>query len=150
LYCEWEDHEILVPNAPLVVSETLHGEAIIMHHGNGHYFNAVGSGATIWEAIEHGASVAALIERLMRAYDIDLATARTAVMSFARTLADNGLIRIGEDPAAPLPAPIAGGGFSTPELGVHTDLADMLMLDPIHDVDEGGWPMPPSAAGQGV
>ena len=35
---EWDDDVTLIPKLPYVVSETLHGEAIIMHHGTGHYF----------------------------------------------------------------------------------------------------------------
>jgi hypothetical protein len=27
-------------------------------------------------------------------------------------------------------------------LGVHPDMQDLLLLDPIHDVDEVGWPTP--------
>jgi len=42
--------------------------------------------------------------------------------------------------APPLPA---GTVFAPPVLEVYTDMQDLLLLDPIHDVDETvGWPSP--------
>lgn len=143
----WNESDTLVPNAPLVVSETLNGEAIIMHHGNGHYFDAVHSGALLWEAIECGATVPALVARLEAAYGIGSGEAAPAVARFLSVLAAHDLIRAGEVRTAPPVATPAAEPFVDPVLGVHTDLADMLMLDPVHDVDEAGWPAPKQAAG---
>jgi hypothetical protein len=44
-------------------------------------------------------------------------------------------------PAAPDdPAPAERATFIAPVLAVYTDMQDLLLLDPIHDVDEIGWP----------
>jgi len=32
--------------------------------------------------------------------------------------------------------------FSAPVLNAYTDMEELLLLDPIHDVDQAGWPMP--------
>ncbi len=32
--------------------------------------------------------------------------------------------------------------FQIPVLDVYSDMQDLLLLDPIHDVDETGWPTP--------
>jgi hypothetical protein len=43
--------------------------------------------------------------------------------------------------AAPAPAaPAAGAVFAPPRLEVFDDLQDLFLVDPIHDVDEAGWP----------
>jgi len=34
--------------------------------------------------------------------------------------------------------------FQPPTLNKYTDMRDMLLLDPIHDVGESGWPVPKS------
>ena len=34
--------------------------------------------------------------------------------------------------------------FEAPVLYTYTDMAELLLLDPIHDVDETGWPKPAS------
>ena len=36
--------------------------------------------------------------------------------------------------------------FHPPVLNVFSDMQDLLLLDPIHDVDATGWPMPKSEA----
>ena len=51
-------------------------------------------------------------------------------------------IEAGEDAAAvsPMPAHQARGAYRTPVLSIYTDMQDLLLLDPIHDVDQAGWP----------
>jgi hypothetical protein len=125
----------------MVVSETLNGEAIIMHHGTGHYFNAQGSGAIIWEAVEQGATLNSIATRLQTACGLTPAEALGATKGFLDTLAAYELVKTGDAAPGILPPPSAIA-FATPELGVHKDLMDMLLLDPVHDIDEAGWPAP--------
>ncbi len=71
---------------------------------------------------------------------VDEAGAQTAVRAFLKELQEEQLIvtepaEILAAPAGPLP-PAA----SRPALQKFTDLQDLLMLDPIHEVDERGWP----------
>lgn len=136
--------DVVLVNAPLVVSETIEGEAVIMHHGTGRYFDISGSGAIVWQAIEQGATPAMLCDHLAAAHDLLPAQAEAHVATFLETLAAHDLIRTDpEAVASPLPAlPVLAAPFLPPALGVHDDLADMLLLDPIHDVDEVGWPAP--------
>lgn len=134
-------------NAPLVVSETRDGEAIVMHHGTGTFFDADGSGAFIWQMIERGTTEAAAADAVRTAYGIDNGTAALAVADFLALLRQHDLVTIGEtgDSGTSIGADAvdvaAAGPFTPPALRVHTDLADMLLLDPIHDVDEAGWPL---------
>jgi hypothetical protein len=135
---------VIAPNAPVVVSETIDGEAIIMHHGSGEYFDASGSGAIIWQAIENTTSRAAIAAQLVALYGLDPAHAEATTDSFLATLERHDLIRTVDGTPPPLSSqPLTGPPalpFAEPVLGVHTDLADMLLLDPIHDVDTAGWP----------
>lgn len=132
---------VIFPNAPLVVSETVDGEAIIMHHGSGHYFDTSASGAVLWQAIEGGATRAGLVLRLTTAFEVDGDAATAAVDEFVATLSAHDLIREAPGTGATRLEPVGlRQAFAAPVLGVHADLADMLLLDPIHDVDESGWP----------
>jgi hypothetical protein len=138
-----DEQASIVVNAPIVVSETRDGEAIIMHHGSGAFFDTSGSGAFLWGMIERGASLATIAGATAGAYRIDAEVARLAVERFLETLLEHDLIVVGGAPSAAggaWTAP-AVGSFVEPVLGVHTDLADMLLLDPIHEVDEAGWPL---------
>jgi hypothetical protein len=133
-----------VVNAPTVVGEIIDDEAVILNLQTGLYFNTAGSGAEIWAGLGSGASVAALAARLAGRFDIDAATAADAVATFLTTLEGYELVRSEDAPAdATQVAPAARGGeaFAPPVLGTHSDLDDLLRLDPIHDVDQMGWPI---------
>lgn len=66
--------------------------------------------------------------------------------TFVSKLIDEQLILAanGEQPAAsskgneqPSPSPVP---FEPPVLEKYTDMQDLLLLDPIHEVDDTGWP----------
>jgi hypothetical protein len=139
------------PNTPAVVAETVNGETIIMHHRTGSYYDGSGSAALLWTAIESGADAHSLAEILLRTYEIRDEVARSAVDQFLAFLVMHNLVT--EHPGSPAPLSFQGRQeqrpFSMPEFSVHTDLADMLLLDPIHDVDEAGWPAPKRALAAG-
>lgn len=133
-----------VVNAPTVVGEIIEDEAVILNLESGLYFNTVGSGAEIWAGIERGATAEALAARLVRRFDVSAAQAGEAVAAFLATLESYALVRAeageGVAPAAALPSNIREP-FAAPVLGTHSDLDDLLRLDPIHDVDQMGWPI---------
>lgn len=143
----WDGWKTVAPKTPMVVSETLDGDAIIMHHGTGCYFNAISTGALLWESVEQGATPQGLAERLVAACGISEAEAQGAAARFLDRLVEHDLVKPGEDLPGAVP-PVTPMAFAEPELSVHEDLADMLLLDPVHDVDEAGWPAPKSATEQ--
>lgn len=132
-------------NRPIVASETQNGEAVIMHHGTGRYFDTVGSGALIWQAIEGVTTIDRIAGMLAATYGLDASHAKGVAERFVGTAAEHGLVEFGRQTLGPVVAGQANGAFDEPVLSVHEDLADMLLLDPIHDVDEAGWPAPRQA-----
>lgn len=129
-------------NGPMVVSETIDNESIILHHGTGHYFSTRDSGAVIWSGIEAGLSFGALCLRLQEACSIEALSAERAVNAFIQELGEKDLVRVGDERSQRVPTlePVRSVPFSPPNLEQHDDLADMLLLDPIHDVTDDGWP----------
>lgn len=134
------------PNAPHVVAEIIDGEAVIMHLGSGHYFSAQGTGAELWALIEQGATERGMTEFLRARYGLEDGRARAGVAAFMASLQQHDLVRSGGDPApAPAPVSVAGVAYTEPSLSVFSDMQNLLLLDPIHDVSEAGWPMPKPA-----
>lgn len=132
-------------NAPAVSGEILDGEAVIMHLGRGHYFSAEGSGALLWAGIEQRLTIADLAEALMSRYAIDRNQAEQAANGFLEELAAHDLVRECaslQEAARDLDIGPITDIYSTPRLQIYTDMEDLLLLDPIHDVDEVGWPVP--------
>lgn len=133
-------------NTPAVSGEIIDGEAIILHLPHGHYFSTEGSGALIWAGVEQRLPAAAIVRALAMHYRLDDEAAHTAVSGFLATLAELDLVRpmplheaagVAEPELTPPPA---DGGYSAPHIAVYTDMEDILLLDPVHDVDAAGWP----------
>ena len=144
---------ILVPrrfrtNAPAVASEIIDGEAVIMNLRSGAYFSTRGCGSLLWSWIEQGIPEEVLLRALRQSFPDADGRAETALDDFLAQLLKHELIR--EVPLqGPMPAPepqlppANGAVFVPPVLEVYTDMEDLLLLDPIHDVSEAeGWPAP--------
>ena len=141
-------------NRSAVVSEIIDGEAIMMHQETGDYFSADGTGCQIWQWIGEGRSRDEMLGLLVQRFAREAGEVEGALDSFLADLINHRLVQeLGAD-AAPAPrpaAPLAGeaaGEYGVPVLNVYTDMRDLLLLDPIHDVEEeAGWPMPKRAVG---
>ncbi|HXY92512.1 MAG TPA: PqqD family protein [Acidimicrobiia bacterium] len=137
-------------NTPRFVDETLDGEALIMDMLKGNYYCCVGASALAWNALKAGASASETAAALARVYGLSAPDIAHDVERFAGELVAEEMIVEADGALAPAsiePAP--GTAPATDEyesLGLerYTDLADLILLDPVHDVGEGGWPRPTS------
>jgi hypothetical protein len=123
----------LLPNRPDVIDETFDGEAVIVHLSTGCYFALSPAASELWKLLSDGRSAASLSASV----DIEPAT----IAAFVEQLQDEMLVVPGQSDLGPLPAPLAIVG--TPTVEKFTDMQDLLMLDPIHDIelDGDGWPV---------
>jgi len=138
--------------APSVLGEIIEGEAIVVDMRNGHYFSADGYGALIWDAIGRGHSAGQISQALLAVQGLAL---DDQVAQFISALLAEGLIEPCDAalPAEPyqVDATLLANATLPPRLVRHTDMEDLILLDPIHDVDDAGWPMrktEPAAAAQ--
>lgn len=137
-------------NVPKIVHEVIDGETIILNLDNGNYFSLDGTGADIWGLIDSGVSVNGVIERLQNVYKADHEVIKDAVHRFVAEMLQEGLIVHNETGHSAGPGAgdaKTGPGitadkpdFHVPALNKYNDMQDLLLLDPIHDVDEAGWP----------
>jgi Coenzyme PQQ synthesis protein D (PqqD) len=136
-------------NEPTVVSETIDGETIIINLASGAYYSLRHSGAAIWAAIQQSASLGAIVAMVRSSYDADGIDIEHEISTLVQRLVDEDLVRptLG-DPSSPAAcAPPYEGRFApflAPVLDKFTDMEAMLLLDPVHDVDEKGWPNLPT------
>lgn len=132
-------------NAPSVVGEVIDGEAVILNLETGKYYSARGSGSAIWSWLEGGASRDELVARAQHTFDAPGPLVADGVTRFVDDLAQHGLV-VADDAAHDAAAAHAPAGeaarlaFATPLLEEFDDMRDILLLDPIHDVDDEGWP----------
>ena len=127
---------------PQVIHETIDGETIIIDLASGTYYSLRGSGPDIWNALVDGHSPDAVAEHLTRSENAAAAEIESAVAAFVQQLETEGLIsRNGTGRAAERVAGFDGDAvFVQPRLDKYTDVQDIILLDPVHEVGEGGWP----------
>ncbi|MDX6412774.1 MAG: hypothetical protein QOH23_184 [Gaiellaceae bacterium] len=134
-------------NAPHVIAETIGGETIIVHLSTGCYFNLGGPAVDIWEGVAAGEASAAITQRLLAQYEggeAEIGAAVTRILSELESeelvVADNGA-EPAIDGATAAPAPAAARApFEEPSVSKFTDMQDIILLDPVHEVDARGWP----------
>jgi hypothetical protein len=131
-------------NEPDVIQETVEGEALIVHTRSGTYYNLEGCGTLVWNALLSGRSVEQIETTFASRSAAERAEIRSGLETFVRALAAEELILPRERPAEDLaPATEPKTTFTTPGLRKFTDMQELLLVDPIHDVQpEAGWPLP--------
>jgi hypothetical protein len=133
-------------NSPTVIDEIFDDEVVIINLDSGSYYSVAGTGLAVWQAIKRGAGEAALLATLAARYAGDPAEIEQACRAFLAELRRESLL-VPADSAAPTAGaaaedepPADRPAFAAPTLQKYNDMQDLLLLDPIHEVDETGWP----------
>ena len=136
-------------NTPTVTHETIDGEAVIINLDSGNYYSLVDAGSLIWALVDRGASANEVQDLLQQSYQGDATDIDRGVQELLGQLQqENLIVPVDETAAADLAdvLPSSNGhekpSFNAPSLNKFSDMQELLLLDPIHDVDEAGWPKP--------
>ena len=129
-----------------VVFERFDDEVLAINLETGTYYSLPGVSAQIWDwLVVTGADIEAVKKALVLRYDGNDTAIGNAVTQFVDKMRQDSLIIPFESAAAAATIEIGPGiekkPFSEPTVEMYTDLQDLLLLDPIHDVDERGWPV---------
>lgn len=122
-------------------------EVLVINLDTGTYYSLTGSSSRLWAVLASGAPAEYMIADQIRRHDHDPDLMAGAVNEFlARLAAENLVVQdaaIGAfTPQAELDIPPESRTlFSGFEMRIFTDMQDLLLLDPIHDVEEAGWPL---------
>jgi Coenzyme PQQ synthesis protein D (PqqD) len=142
-------------NNPHVISETIQGEVIVIHLDTGTYYSLRDAGAEIWRSVENGVSTDTIVDSLGERYQAPREELADATVRLLSELEAEGLVAPVDaetNGAAPLTAvPDRPTGerepFKAPAVEKYTDMQDLILLDPVHEVGERGWPhVQPDAA----
>lgn len=129
-------------NSPQVINETIDGEAIMINLATGAYYSLDRVGGDVWTVLEHGATVDDVVTALQGRYEGSAAEMTSGVRSLVDQLVAEELI-VAAEAGSTLPIVEAQDEkqpFSPPRLDKFTDMQDLILLDPVHEVDERGWP----------
>lgn len=136
-------------NSPNVIHEMIDGEVVIVNLDKGHYYSLRNSGAEIWIGIVAGMSSSEIVNNLSQQYDGEHKEIEEAVNNLSAELESDELIishpagevvevKLKEDKLISKETKLKK--FVIPVLEKYTDMEELLLLDPIHEVDETGWP----------
>ena len=136
----------LILNTPHVIHEQFDDEVIVIHMLTGVYYALQGSADFAWAYLKHGVSLEDLTPPFAKAHGISEGQAHTDLAAFIEQTTNEELVRPAQDgEVAPIDeAPTATTPYSPPVLSRYDDLQDLLLLDPIHEIDpDEGWPNTP-------
>jgi hypothetical protein len=129
------------PRSIDVAAEEFEGEFVVLDLASGKYFSLAGSSAIVWRGLIAGHSVETLCASLPAGDP-----RRAGVEGLVASLVAHDLLVPSVYDQTPSVAPADELAAASGEFGVDVfdDLADLLVADPIHDVDtEAGWPHRP-------
>jgi len=141
----------VVPN--WVTHERLDDEVMAIDLETGAYFALDDAAADAWMLVTRGATIDEMAAVVAARYDTTVDAARADLERFVAELERERLL-VPRDPDDKVTVDITGEGAVTlpdlpeprayvaPVVNKYDDLEELLRLDPVHDVDEVGWPVP--------
>jgi hypothetical protein len=131
-----------------VVHEIIADEVVAIDLATGSYYSLDRVGTDVWALIETGADTHQIVRDIGRRYDCSIPEVERAVVSLLDELRQEELIVADETfPAEQVTAPTEhddagseGRRFEAPTLRKYTDMQELILLDPVHEVDDTGWP----------
>lgn len=127
-------------NEPDVVWECVDAEMVLIDFRTGCYFSVAGVGTDVVKLLAAGLSTAQVQQLLAQAFGLDPQQVVDSIEQFVGQLVHEGLLAVlPPSPAAPplVYRPVCER-FAPPQLEKFDDMADQLLLDPIHEIDEFG------------
>ena len=134
---------------PEVVVESFEDETIAVNLGSGRYYSVDPVGGDALRLLTSGRALHEVVALVDGRYAPGPESIESTLTGFTHRLLDEGLVvptvkgapgSTGGTTGATVSPPTPGSTF-TPSLVVFSDMEDLLVLDPIHDVDAAGWPV---------
>jgi hypothetical protein len=131
-------------NHPAVVDEMIDGEVVVIDLRSGSYYSLVESAAMIWACLAVRPTHDDVAAALGRSYDAEPEQCFAVSGAFLDVLVAEGLVvqvDAADDPGSAPDLPKVAGPLPEPRLEKFDDMQQLILLDPVHEIDETvGWP----------
>ncbi len=127
----------LKPNEPNVISEPMEGELVVINLESGCYYSLNRAAAKIWSYLDKGISVEQIIAA-QQGDGLDETEVNDTIASFCGFLEEEMLMIASASDQDLLE--YESDSYEKPVIEKFSDMQEMLLLDPIHEVSEMGWP----------
>ena len=130
----------LTTSVPLLISQQFDSEVVLANYQNGVYYNLDGSAAQIWLGLKAGRTVEEIAGAFAATTGDDPGSITSQVQAFVDSMLAEGLIANGAaDAHSETWSPV--GPFAAPDFQRFDNLRELLLMDPVHDAGEEGWPL---------
>jgi hypothetical protein len=129
-------------NTPNIVCEIFDNEVVAVNLDVGIYYSITGWSAKVWQMIQNGLSIGEM-DQMLTKYCDDSGNVNEILAKFAQELLDKNLIVSSKPLDNPTSTDLQFEKIDMmPKLFIEefSDMQDILLLDPVHDVDDSGWP----------
>ena len=127
-----------------IIYQEMDDEIVIINLETGTYYQLNAAAAWLWKAIEAYCPADQMQSWFLVRYQGDPEETAASIQTLLQQLQNELLIGLGEvDENWILPEsspPTDRLPYRNPVMNKFTDMQDLLLLDPIHEVDESGWP----------
>ena len=140
--------DVIVANSEATAAENFAGETVVIHFERGTYFSLRGSASLIWSLLQTPTSIAAVVKAARDGSAIDPEGLEIQLTAFVAQLSEQDLIKASSEAAVqPALSEESLVSLAAPaNLEVFDDLAELITMDPVHEIDTlTGWPHIPQA-----
>lgn len=133
--------QYIISDPKSISARAFDDEVVIANFTTGVYYSLVGHAAEIWNGLSAGLSIERIIDLLPALPQTQKDSLIAQAREFISELENEGLIRSGSAEMNSLwrPQNLAEAVWP-PKFEKFTDMQDLLLLDPVHDVTDAGWP----------
>ena len=127
-------------NAPTIIGEAVDGEVMVMNLRDGIYYSVTGDAAAIWPALAGGVALDEIAATVAGTTGAPLARVAADLDGFVARLGEEGILRAATEASPNRPEIVSPGNYQGFEVERFDDMRAILILDPVHEVGEFGWP----------
>ena len=127
-------------NAPTIIGEAVDGEVMVMNLRDGIYYSVTGVAAAIWPALAGGVELDEIAVAVADTTGAPLARVTADLDGFVTRLGEEAILRAASGTSPDRPPIVSPGSYQGFEIERFDDMRAILILDPVHEVGEFGWP----------
>ncbi len=127
-----------------IINDIFGEEVVLVNLESGVYYSLRSSATQIWKRIINQYSIEEIVNDLKVIYQADQKELSIEVQQFIQSLLEKKIIKASDFDnkinveSSPEIEKVA---FSSPLIETFSDMQEILLLDPVHDVDKAGWPI---------
>jgi hypothetical protein len=125
----------------MVITDDMDGEIIILNTESGKYFSTEKTGAIIWEMFSNGYTIDEVINALSNLFSSQEEEIKKDINVFLSQVITEGLLKVSEIEKPNTSIELSHfNEYKTPKMIAYSDMEKLLLMDPVHEVENMGWP----------